>query len=101
MTLPGDDVMEAASAGAEDLVVDLEELGLQILPGSEPAVEGDVQGVYVRALAALPCRLEQRWRRLNVMEAARSTCTMSSKTGMLFDDIAQRCRKEAVRELVR
>ena len=33
-----------------------------------------------------------RWRRLNVMEAARSTCTMSSKTGMLFDDIARRCR---------
>ena len=60
MTLPGDDVMEAASAGAEDLVVDLEEMGLQILPGSEPAVEGDVQGVYVRALAALPRRLEQR-----------------------------------------
>ena len=33
-----------------------------------------------------------RWRQLNVMEAARSTCTMSSKTGMLFDDIARRCR---------
>ena len=57
MTLPGDDIVEAASAGAEDLVVGLEELGLQILPGSEPAVEGDVQGVYVRALAALPRRL--------------------------------------------
>ena len=46
----------------------------------------DVQGVYVRALAALPCRLEQRWRRLNVMEAARSTCTMSSNTGMLLEE---------------
>ena len=33
-----------------------------------------------------------RWRRLNVMEAARSTCTMSSNTGMPFDDIAPRCR---------
>ena len=80
-----------------------------------PAVEGDVQGVYVRALAALPRRLEQRWRRLNVMEAARSTegaagaaagTTPPPRVGCravpkLFDDIARRCRKEAVRELVR